>query len=99
MAKNEIKIRKNRVDDTTLQRHRDYSLLLKQHERSKRVKRTKRFFFYTLLVAVIVVLLLSLVSYILVRLERSRELKEKGEKTSFVQLDFNVSKKISSNYL
>lgn len=70
------------IDDTTLQRHRNYSLLLKQHERKKRIQRTRRFFLYTLLIAVVVILLLTLVSYILVRLEKNRELKQTPDKTS-----------------
>jgi len=84
MAKNEIKLRKRLIDETTLERHRNYSLLLKQHERAKRLKKTKQFFIYSLLVAVVVTLLLLLVSYILVRLERERELKKGETKTSMV---------------
>lgn len=86
MAKNEINLRRRLIDDTTLERHRNYSLLLKQHERARRIKRTKQFFLYTLLIAVVVTLLLLLVSYILVRMERDRELKEKGTKTSWVSI-------------
>src|SRR5258708_11857483 len=86
MARNEIKVRKRLIDDTTLERHRNYSLLLKQHERAKRIKRAKQFFIYTLLIAVVITLLLLLVSYILVRLERNRELKGKEIKTSLVEI-------------
>jgi|GEM_PF-1137403 hypothetical protein len=82
MAKSEIRLRKQLIDDTTLERHRDYSSLLKKHERAERIKRTKQFFIYSLLIAVVVTLLLLLVSYILVRMERNREIKEKGIKTS-----------------
>jgi len=85
MAKNEIKLRKRLIDDLSLQRHRNYSLLLKQHERQKHIHRAKRFFLYSLLVAMVIVLLLSLVSYFLVRLEKNREFKQKEEKTSMVQ--------------
>jgi hypothetical protein len=84
MARNEIKLRKNLIDETTLERHRNYSLLLKQHKQAKRFKRSKQFFIYSLLIAVVVTLLLLLVSYILVRLERERELKKEGTKTSIV---------------
>ncbi len=86
MAKNEIKLRKRLIDEPTLERHRNYSLLLKQHQRAKRVKKTKQFFIYSILIAVVVTLLLSLVSYILVRLERERELKKEGTQTSMVIL-------------
>ena len=84
MARNEIKLRKRLIDESTLERHRNYLLLLKQHERAKRFKRTKQFFIYSLLIAVVVTLLLLLVSYILVRLERERELKKEGTKTSML---------------
>jgi hypothetical protein len=82
MARNEIKLRKRLIDETTLERHRNYSLLLKQHKQAKRFKRTKQFFLYTLLVAVAVTLLLLLVSYLLVRFEREREQKKEGTKTA-----------------
>jgi CHASE1-domain containing sensor protein len=82
MAKSEIKLRRQLIDGTTLERHRDYSLLLKKHERAKRIKKTKQFLLYSLLIAVVLTLLLLLVSYILVRMERNRELKEKGIKTT-----------------
>ena len=84
MAKNEIKLRKRLIDETTLERHRNYSLLLKQHEKARKLKKTRQFFIYSLLVAVVVILFLLLISYFLVRLERERELKKKGTKTALV---------------
>jgi hypothetical protein len=92
MAKNEIKLRKRLIDETTLERHRNYSLLLKQHERAKRLKKTKQFFIYSLFVAIVVILILLLVSYFLVRLERERELK-KGTKTSVLSIPNSVKNK------
>jgi hypothetical protein len=86
MARNEIKLRKRLIDETTLERHRNYSILLKQHQREKRTKKMRQFFIYSLLIAAVVVLLLLLVSYVLVRLERNRELKEKDTKTSLVSI-------------
>ena len=98
MARNEIKLRKRLIDETTLERHRDYSLLLKRHERAKRIKRTKQFFIYSLLIAAVLILLLLLVSYILVRLERNRELKEKDTKTSMISIaDKNIKKNNSDS--
>jgi heme/copper-type cytochrome/quinol oxidase subunit 2 len=95
MAKNEIKLRRRLVDETTLERHRNYSLLLKQHERAKRYERTKQFFIYSLLIAVVVILLLLLVSYFLVRLERERERKKEGTKTSMILLPDKSQKNLS----
>jgi hypothetical protein len=75
MARNEIKLRKQLIDDDTLQRHRDYSLLMRRHERTRRAKKTKNIFIYSLIVAVITVLLLIITSYFMVRWEKERELK------------------------
>ena len=83
MAKHEIKLRSQSLDDSTLERHRNYSLLLKEHKRSRRIKRTRQFFLYTLLIAVVVVLILLVISYVMVRLERNRE-QQKDLKTSMV---------------
>ena len=83
MAKSEIRLRKRLIDDTTMERHRDYSSLLRKHARAERIKKTKQFLIYSLLIAVVITLLLLLVSYVLVRMERNRELKEKGVKTTF----------------
>ena len=96
MAKNEIRLRKRLIDQTTLQRHRNYSLLLKQHKRDKRFKTTRQFFIYTLLVAVVVTLILLLVSYFMLRLERERELKQKGTKTAMASIIYKSQKNIFS---
>jgi len=87
MAKHEIRLRDRSIDTSTLERHRNYSLLLKQHRRSKRIKRTRQFFIYTLLLAVVVVLLLLVISYAMVRLERNRE-QQKDLKTSMLPAHF-----------
>lgn len=99
MARNEIKLRKRLIDDATLERHRDYSLLLRQHERTKRIKKTKQFFIYSILVAIVVTLLLMLVSFILVRLERKRELKERDAKPSVFSTSMKLPRKIISTFL
>lgn len=75
MARNEIKLRRQLIDDATLERHRDYSQLLKQHQVAKRKKRTRRFFIFTLIIAVVTVLILILVSYLALRWEKEREQK------------------------
>jgi hypothetical protein len=93
MARSEIKLRRRLIDDTTLERHRDYSLLLKKHERAKRIRKTKQFLIYSLLIAVVITLLLLLVSYVLVRMERKRELEEKGIKTSLLSIPVKIKNK------
>jgi Flp pilus assembly protein TadB len=96
MARNEIKLRRRLIDDSTLERHRDYSLLLKRHQRANRIKKTKQFLIYTLLIAVVVTLLLLLVSYMLVRMERNRELKERGIKSSSLLVPANSKNNLDS---
>jgi hypothetical protein len=44
MAKHEIKLRTRAIDDTTLERHRNYSLLLQQHRRARRKRKTRQLF-------------------------------------------------------
>lgn len=86
MARNEIKLRRQLIDESALQRHRNYSLLLQKHEREQRKKRTRKFFIYSLAVAVVTVLLLILASYFLVKWEKERELKKSNKPNQTEQL-------------
>jgi uncharacterized membrane protein (DUF106 family) len=86
MAKNEIKLRKRLIDESALQRHRNYSLVLQKHYREQRKKKSKRIFIYSLVVAVITVLLLILASYFLIKRERDRELKKNVDPTQQTEL-------------
>ncbi|MBS1681395.1 MAG: hypothetical protein JST48_06765 [Bacteroidetes bacterium] len=89
MERNEIKLRRKLLDEATLQRHRNYSLLLKQHQIGRRKKRVRRFFIFTLLVAVITVLILIWFSYFAVKLERERK-PSKKEGTSLNSKKNNI---------
>ena len=91
MARNEIKLRRQLIDESALQRHRNYSLLLQKHERDLRKKRTKRIFIYSFVVAVITILLLILASYFIVKWEKERE--ERNGKTSFFNSPSNLNQK------
>jgi competence protein ComGF len=82
MARHDVKLRRRLIDETTLEKHRNYSLLLKQHEHERQIKKTRQFIIYSFLIAAVVILLLLLVSYILVQLERKREQKQDGTKTT-----------------
>lgn len=86
MARNEIKLRRQLIDESALQRHRNYSLLLQKHEREQKKKRTRKFFIYSLAVAIVTVLLLILASYFLVKWEKERELKKNGRTNQTEQL-------------
>jgi hypothetical protein len=78
MARHEIKLRKQLIDESALQRHRNYSVLLQRHERELRRKKTKRIFIYSFVVAVVTVLLLIVASYFVVKWEKDREQKKNG---------------------
>lgn len=85
MSRNEIKLRRQLIDEDSLQRHRNYGLLLQRHEREQRRKKTKQIFIYSLVVAVVLVLLLILASYFIVKWEKERELKNGGKTTQRVE--------------
>ncbi|MBS1557956.1 MAG: hypothetical protein JST69_04435 [Bacteroidetes bacterium] len=84
MAKSEVKIRKQLLDEAILHRHRNYASLLKQYERDKKRKWTKRFIIYSFIVAMMVTLLLLILSYWMVKLEHDREKKQ--PKASFAKI-------------
>ena len=75
MAKNKIKLRRQLIDESALQRHRNYGLLLQQHQRAQRRKKTRQLFIYALVLAVATILVLILVSYFMVKWEKEREQK------------------------
>ena len=78
MSRNEIKLRRQLIDESSLQRHRNYGLLLQRHEREQRKRKTWRIFIYSLVFAVVTVLLLIIASYFIVKWEKERELKKDG---------------------
>ncbi len=58
-------------------RYRDYPALMRRHERAQRVKRNLRIFTYSILITVIVLLFLIMISYVMVRWEKKRKIKQK----------------------
>ena len=86
MSRNEIKLRKKKMGAGDIQRYRNYSLLLKQLERTKRFKRALRFFLYSLLITMFILFLVALVGYFMLRLEKQKGQKPKeNSATSWVQ--------------
>jgi transposase len=83
---NDIKLRRRLVDESALQRHRNYSLLLQKHYREQRKKRSRRIFIYSIVIAVVTVLLLIIASYIIIKWERDRELKKNTNPTQQTEL-------------
>ena len=80
MARHEIKLRRQLIDESALQRHRNYSALLQRHEHERKRRKTKRIFIYSFIVAVITILLLIFTSYFILKWEKERELR-KNQKT------------------
>jgi hypothetical protein len=86
MGKNEIKLRRQMLSSGDIGRYRDYAALMRQHARAQRVKRNIRIFTYSILLTVVIVLFLIVISYVLLRWEKKRELKNKQlQKTSWIQ--------------
>ena len=68
MERNEIKLRRD-LSPGDIHRHRDYTVLMKRHKRSKLFKRTFRLFFYSLIVT-FVVLILIMISWYVIQLKK-----------------------------
>ncbi|HTH55273.1 MAG TPA: hypothetical protein VL728_04460 [Cyclobacteriaceae bacterium] len=81
MARHEIKLRRQLIDESALQRHRDYSALLQRHERERKRRKTNRIFMYSFVVVVITILLLIIASYFVLKWEKEREM-QKNRKTN-----------------
>jgi flagellar biosynthesis/type III secretory pathway M-ring protein FliF/YscJ len=75
MGGNEIRLRKQRLNPGRIARHRDYAELMRRHQRRLKAKQL-----LLVVVYIIVVLILILLSFIAVRIEKTRE----GKKTTAV---------------
>ena len=86
MSRNEIKLRRKKVSAGDIQRYRNYSLLLKQLERTKRFKRALRFFIYSLFITAFILLLVALVGYFMLRFNKQKDqTPNQNQSTSWVQ--------------
>lgn len=86
MSRNEIKLRRKKVSAGDIQRYRNYSLLLKQLERTKRFKRALRFFLYSLIITAFILMLIALVGYFILRTGKTNGKDQSDNlRTSFVQ--------------
>lgn len=77
MGKNEIRLRRQMLDSGDIGRYRNYPALMRQHERARRFKRNLRIFTYSILVTLIVLLFLIIISFMMFRMEKKREIKNK----------------------
>lgn len=89
MSRNEIKLRRKKVSAGDIQRYRNYSLLLKQLERTKRFKRALRFFIYSLFITAFILLLVALVGYFMLRMDKQKQQPNQNPATSWIQPSSN----------
>ena len=64
MGKSKIRIRRQVLNPLEIDRHKDYSSLLRRHERERRRKRFVRFVTFSILITLIVLLFLTIISYL-----------------------------------
>ena|SRR5688572_3438025 len=76
MGSNEIRLRKQRLNPGRIAHHRNYAELMRRHRRGLKTKQL-----LLVVVYIIVVLLLILLSFIAIRIEKSRE----DKKTNSIQ--------------
>lgn len=77
MARNDIRLRRNRMQAGNIARHRNYGELLQRHEREQKFRRSFKLFGYFLVVAFLIILLV-----IVVRWEQRKKVKEKQKQTT-----------------
>jgi len=65
MGRNEIRLRRQSMSTGRIARHRNYSELMRQHDRDVKMKRITRVFLYFLVILILVILLV-----IVVRIEK-----------------------------
>ena len=78
MGRNEIKLREKRLAADSVKRYRNYSALLKKVERDNRFKHALRIFIISVIVTVFILLLIIL-SYMVIKWEREKELKNNNQ--------------------
>lgn len=80
MGRNEIRLRRNMMSTGRIARHRNYSELMRQHDRDSRMKRIVRVFTYFL-----VVLFLLLILLIVLRWESMQTKSKKNTSIEFFE--------------
>ena len=76
MSRNEIRLRKKMVSADKIQRYRNYSALMKQHQRHARFKRAVRIALYSLMATAIVLILLLISIFFIMRIDKKNNLKK-----------------------
>ncbi|MCU0397054.1 MAG: hypothetical protein MUC73_03025 [Cyclobacteriaceae bacterium] len=63
MGRNEIRLRRNTMSSGRIARHRNYSELMRQHDRESKLKRIFRVFIYFLIVLFFLIILLMVIRW------------------------------------
>jgi hypothetical protein len=71
MSKNEIKLRRERMNVGNMHQYRNYNVLLKKLEREKLYRKALKIFLYTCVISAFIISLIVLIAYFLVRVEKS----------------------------
>ena len=73
------------ITGSQIQRHRNYSTLMKEHERSKRFKQAVRLFLYSLFTTIFIVLLVILSYYVVTHLQKKQDKGNEPVKTALMR--------------
>ena len=71
MGRNEIRLRRNMMSTGRIARHRNYSELMRQHDRDTRLRRILRVFTYFLIVLFLLIILIIVMRWETKQTERS----------------------------
>lgn len=63
MGRNEIRLRRNMMSTGRIARHRNYTELMRQHDRDTKMKRVLRVFLYFLIILFLLIILLIVVRW------------------------------------
>jgi preprotein translocase subunit SecG len=86
MGKNEIRLRRQMMSTGRIARHRNYTELMRQHDRDVKLKRVLRVFIYFLVVLFLVIILI-----IVLRWEKRATQKNTQASTEWVIKNKNTS--------
>ncbi|MFO0505875.1 MAG: hypothetical protein ACK5X6_03360 [Chryseotalea sp.] len=82
MARNDIRLRRNRMQAGNIARHRNYGELLQRHEREQKFRRIFKLFGYFLVVGFLIILFVIVVRWEQRKKEKQNKLQK--QTTSYV---------------
>jgi hypothetical protein len=76
MAKNDIRLRRNRMQAGNIARHRNYGELLQRHEREQKFRRIFKLFGYFLVIAFLIILFVIVIRWEQRKKEKQNKLQK-----------------------